>query len=155
MPMFGSSRLGPAPRLASELALGPAGARRGGRRARRRTRHEPPLDALSDVGEAMSIARRLVAALAPPIDLEGRTISIRASFGIARCVDVSLTADELIRNADVAMYAAKAENPGSIALFDDGMLFDVRRRLDLREDLSHAIGRVSSRSPISRLSTSS
>jgi predicted signal transduction protein with EAL and GGDEF domain len=141
MPMFGSWRLGPAPRPASELALGPAGARRGGRRACRRTRHEPPLDALSDVGEAMSIARRLVAALAPPIDLEGRTISIRASFGIARCVDVSLTADELIRNADVAMYAAKAENPGSIALFDDGMLFDVRRRLDLREDLSHAIER--------------
>jgi diguanylate cyclase (GGDEF)-like protein/PAS domain S-box-containing protein len=99
------------------------------------------LDALSDVDEAVSVARRLVAALAPPILLEGRTISIRASLGVAHCSGVTLTAEELIRNADVAMYAAKAETRGPIALFDDGMLTDARRRLDLREDLARAIDR--------------
>ena len=97
------------------------------------------LDALNDPGEAVAVAQRLAAAFVPPVVLDGRMISVRASFGVAHCTAPAIGAQELIRNADLAMYAAKEEKRDAIALFDDYMLSDVRRRLDLREDLSRAI----------------
>lgn len=62
------------------------------------------------------------------------------SVGIACSGGGSITSPELIRNADLAMYTAK-QSRGGIALFDDYMLTDIRRRLDLREDLGQAIPR--------------
>jgi diguanylate cyclase (GGDEF)-like protein/PAS domain S-box-containing protein len=98
------------------------------------------LDGLNDVEEAVSVAQRLVASLSPPADVGRRRVTIRTSIGIACCSGGTVTSPELIRNADLAMYTAK-QSRGGVALFDDYMLTDIRRRLDLREDLAQAIPR--------------
>src|SRR5208282_6901307 len=89
----------------------------------------------------LPIARRLLAALAPPVIIDGRPISIQTSLGLAHSTDAILHGDELIRNADLAMYSAKAEGKGGLALYRDELLTAARRRLNLREDLGHAIER--------------
>ncbi len=99
------------------------------------------LEELADVGDALPIARRLLAALAPPVIIDGRPISVQASLGLAHSTDAILHGDELIRNADLAMYSAKAEGKGGLALYRDELLTAARRRLNLREDLGHAIER--------------
>ncbi len=99
------------------------------------------LEDLHDVNDALPIARRLLASLAVPIFIQQRRIAVRASLGLAHSTDAGMQADELIRNADLAMYSAKAEGKGGLALFQDELLTAARRRLDLREDLRRAIER--------------
>jgi diguanylate cyclase (GGDEF)-like protein/PAS domain S-box-containing protein len=99
------------------------------------------LDGIKDIDEALAVARRLAVALAPPIEIDGRSIFVRASFGVAHSVNPTVGAGDLVRNADLAMYAAKSDNRGGISLFEPDMLSDARHRLDLREDLANAIGR--------------
>ncbi|MFC3214833.1 diguanylate cyclase domain-containing protein [Novosphingobium panipatense] len=53
------------------------------------------------------LARRIIETLSQPYAIEGATVTIGASVGIALCPDDGVTADELIRNADLALYAAK------------------------------------------------
>jgi diguanylate cyclase (GGDEF)-like protein/PAS domain S-box-containing protein len=99
------------------------------------------LEGLVDGDEALAIARRLEAAVTPELTIGGRSVSPRASFGIAVTTQPTLDAEALIRNADLAMYQAKEEGRGGIAVFHDDMLLDARLRLDLREDLDHAADR--------------
>ena len=99
------------------------------------------LDGLDGEAEALSIARRLIAALAPDAVIGERRLPLRASLGVAMCATPGLSAEELIRDADLAMYAAKNDGRGGLAVFEPGMLTDARQRLDLREDLAHAATR--------------
>ncbi|MGO9752559.1 MAG: putative bifunctional diguanylate cyclase/phosphodiesterase [Solirubrobacteraceae bacterium] len=99
------------------------------------------LEGLDDVSDALPIARRLLAALSPPVIIGGRPIAVQASLGLAQSTNAILHGEELIRNADLAMYSAKAEGKGGLALFHDELLTAARRRLNLREDLGHAIER--------------
>lgn len=66
--------------------------------------------------------------------LDGRPIVMQASLGIAHVIDATISTEELIRSADLAMYKAKAkaERRGGIATFHDDLLEAARRRLDLR-----------------------
>jgi len=58
---------------------------------------------LTDAGDAMALAGRLLAAFHTSVEIEGRSILPRANIGIATTVAGSETSDELLRNADVAM----------------------------------------------------
>jgi diguanylate cyclase (GGDEF)-like protein/PAS domain S-box-containing protein len=90
--------------------------------------------------EAAEVAERIIEELKRPLQIEGKEIGVQASLGIS-IVDPpsTLDADELIRNADAAMYIAKRDGKGSYRLFEPTMHSDVLARLELRADLQRAL----------------
>lgn len=88
--------------------------------------------------DAQSLAERIGAALAAPLDIDGRSLSIRASVGIALSDGVT-PARDLVRNADLAMYTAKREGGACYRLYTSSMHDVAISRLDLRADLDQAI----------------
>ena len=89
---------------------------------------------------AIATAQRIVAALAKPLSLEGRTVSVRASIGIAmHSGDERTTAVELLRDADTAMYRAKATQRGGFMVFEESMHAHQLARLQLEADLEQAV----------------
>ncbi len=95
--------------------------------------------------QAEEVAARLLAALAEPFDLDGRRATLTASVGVAaRAGFVSPaaapeTADELLRDADTAMYAAKSLGKGRVQLFSRELNIPVAGRRELRYALERAI----------------
>jgi diguanylate cyclase (GGDEF)-like protein/PAS domain S-box-containing protein len=87
---------------------------------------------------AAVIADRVHAALEKPIRLEQDDVYVHASIGIAGG-GASNTADETVRNADLAMYSAKADGKGHSAFFEPSMHSAARRRLQLTGDLRRAL----------------
>jgi diguanylate cyclase (GGDEF)-like protein len=85
------------------------------------------------------LADRLTEALREPVELgsAGKLFSITASIGVA--VGQYATPDELLRDADLALYAAKAAGKDRYALFDASLYADAEGRLDLEADLSAAV----------------
>ncbi|MFI8951849.1 putative bifunctional diguanylate cyclase/phosphodiesterase [Streptomyces sp. NPDC053750] len=95
---------------------------------------------------ATRLARQLVAALGSPLDLDGLTLVLEASAGVAVFPDHALDAEGLLRRADVAMYQAKRDRTG-VEVYESkrdsntpdrlGLLGDLRRALDAREVQLH------------------
>jgi diguanylate cyclase (GGDEF)-like protein len=88
------------------------------------------------------VAERLLDALQPPFCLgDGKKtrVVVTASIGIAIADENS--ADELLRNADIAMYRAKWEGRNRFAVFESGMRESVRNRVELEMDLREALER--------------
>jgi diguanylate cyclase (GGDEF)-like protein len=86
------------------------------------------------------IAQRLLDALKPPFDLgagEGTRVEVNASIGVA--VGAGTTADELLRQADIAMYRAKWEGKSRYAVFESAMQDTIQRRAELKMDLRDAV----------------
>jgi len=84
-------------------------------------------------------AARILAALRAPVALPGLDLSISASIGVAVAPPVGdVAGDVLLRDADVAMYRAKARGKGCTELFVPAMHDDALRRLRLRADLAAA-----------------
>ena len=96
------------------------------------------LDDVCDAREATVIAERVQQTLQDPFHLDGRELVVAASIGIA-LADPDAAPPDVMRDADVAMYRAKAEGKGRHAVFDARMHELVMRRLDLETDLRHAI----------------
>jgi diguanylate cyclase (GGDEF)-like protein len=90
---------------------------------------------------AERIALRLVSALRAPFVLSGRETQVHASIGIASGSTDAHTADELLSNADVAMYSAKSAGKRRYAFYEPRMHTRVRRRHELAAALEHAIDR--------------
>jgi diguanylate cyclase (GGDEF)-like protein/PAS domain S-box-containing protein len=88
---------------------------------------------------ALGIAARVAGAIAQPLRFERRELSVSASIGIAHNLDGCVIAEELIRNADIAMYDAKARGGGRCELFDSSMHQRVVDRVSLETRLRHAI----------------
>ena len=98
----------------------------------------------ADRVRAESVARRILAALAEPFQLAVGVATLTASVGVAtRAVrvagDASETADEMLRDADTAMYVAKSRGNGLIEVFERGMEEPMARRRALRTALEHAL----------------
>jgi diguanylate cyclase (GGDEF)-like protein len=95
---------------------------------------------------ATRVARGLVAALSSPLDLDGLTLVLEASAGVAVFPDHALDAEGLLRRADVAMYQAKRDRTG-VEVYESkrdsntpdrlGLLGDLRRALDAHEVQLH------------------
>ena len=109
------------------------------------------LDDVCDAREATVIAERVQQTLQDPFHLDGRELVVAASIGIA-LADPDAAPPDVMRDADVAMYRAKAEGKGRHAVFDARMHELVMRRLDLETDLRHAIeaDRIERRLPAAR-----
>ena len=86
------------------------------------------------------VAEQLLESLGKPVKIGGRDTYIHASIGIARATSAS-TADELLRNADVAMYAAKDAGRNRYSHYQPVMHARVRRRHELALDLERAVER--------------
>ncbi|MHB1444086.1 MAG: putative bifunctional diguanylate cyclase/phosphodiesterase [Acidimicrobiales bacterium] len=95
------------------------------------------IDALS---RARRLAERLIQSLASPLALPGRDVVVQASFGLAAPDPAHATsAEELLRNADVAMYRAKAAGKGGLAIFEAHMHAAALARLELDAELRAAV----------------
>ena len=90
---------------------------------------------------AVGIARRLADALNAPFDIDGARPKIGTSIGISRFPADAVDADELLRQADAAMYQAKHGGKGRILCFDRALASDARRRAELELELREALGR--------------
>jgi diguanylate cyclase (GGDEF)-like protein/PAS domain S-box-containing protein len=96
------------------------------------------LDDVSDAREAAMIAERVQQSLRAPFELDGRELFVGVSIGIALATADSKPA-EVMRDADVAMYRAKADGKGRHAVFDAAMHAQVMRRLDMEGELRAAL----------------
>ncbi len=94
---------------------------------------------LADLRRARAMAERLVRELRAPYLLGGHPVSISASIGIAGAHDAVDGAADLVRNADVAMYMAKAGGKAGFAIFDPGMHHAIRERHELAIELQQAV----------------
>jgi diguanylate cyclase (GGDEF)-like protein len=92
------------------------------------------------LGEAEDVARRITDKLETPVQLDGHECSLRGSIGLAQAAP-GTTADMLLRDADLAMYAAKEDRTGSHSVFEPEMQHRVRARHSLAAALSHSIER--------------
>jgi diguanylate cyclase (GGDEF)-like protein/PAS domain S-box-containing protein len=100
------------------------------------------LEDIHDPQVAVETAERILESLARPLELDNNHLIIRASLGISVIEPGNATdADELIRNADAAMYIAKADGKGGYRLFEPAMHDRVVARLALRADLQRALER--------------
>jgi diguanylate cyclase (GGDEF)-like protein/PAS domain S-box-containing protein len=98
------------------------------------------LEDVTDVQAAADTAERILDSLALPLEIAHKTLSIRASLGISIAEAGSvIEPDELIRNADAAMYIAKADGKGGYQVFEPAMHQRVLARLELRSDLERAL----------------
>jgi diguanylate cyclase (GGDEF)-like protein len=88
-----------------------------------------------------SLAARLIQQVSMPFMIEGHNISIGASVGIAIAPPEGCCADALIRNADLALYAAKSAGRGTYCFFAPEMHSEAQDRQILETDLRKAIAR--------------
>ena len=95
----------------------------------------------TDVAEAEEAARRIAARLNTTFAVLGKEAKIHASIGIAVTGPHAGTAEELIRNADTAMYAAKRNGHGRSALYEHALHSRLRQQGRLALELEHAVER--------------
>ena len=91
------------------------------------------------LSRARSMAARLVYELRAPYLIGEKQVVVTASVGIASARDAVGGAADLVRNADVAMYMAKANGKSGFAIFDPGMHEAMRERHELSVDLQRAV----------------
>ena len=91
--------------------------------------------------EALLAANRLLSVFAEPHDIDGHRIVSTASIGLVTAAERYESADELIRDADAAMYEAKSAGKGQVMIFDQKMHENAQNRMRIEEDMSHAVER--------------
>jgi predicted signal transduction protein with EAL and GGDEF domain len=96
---------------------------------------------VSDSAEAETLAGQLTAALEPPFALDGQEVAVTASVGVALAAPGGTSPEELLRDADVALYRAKEWGKARWAVFEPTMGARVRERVDLEADLRLALER--------------
>jgi diguanylate cyclase (GGDEF)-like protein/PAS domain S-box-containing protein len=89
--------------------------------------------------DAVRVAQRIAEALRVPVSLEGHLVSPTASIGLAFRVGQDVSAEALLRSADLAMYRAKALGKARFEVFDASMDKGAMDRLELEADLRQAI----------------
>jgi diguanylate cyclase (GGDEF)-like protein len=96
------------------------------------------IDGVEGNTEARAIAQRIVDALRDPFTIDDRELNVTASVGFA-LNDGVVQAEELLRNADIAMYAAKGDGKNSVHAFEEKMHTRALERLELRSELQRAL----------------
>ncbi|MHB8683688.1 MAG: bifunctional diguanylate cyclase/phosphodiesterase [Dehalococcoidia bacterium] len=123
-----------ATRLQSCLRAGDTAARFGG------DEFAVLIEDLTETGEANRLGERILDALRRPMQLAGKEVFVRASIGVA-VGSAPQAPNELLRDADVAMYVAKARGKARIECFEASMHDSMVRRLELVADLQRAMER--------------
>lgn len=99
------------------------------------------LDGVQTAQDAQAIAERLLAVVAQPFTLNGHEVFVSVSIGIVMSADRYQQGEDMVRDADTAMYRAKALGKARCEIFDTSMLAAVEQRLRLESDLRHVVAR--------------
>jgi diguanylate cyclase (GGDEF)-like protein/PAS domain S-box-containing protein len=99
------------------------------------------LEELADPHEAEVVATRFVELLRAPMQFDGHRVVVSASIGIAACSAADVLADDLLRQADIALYAAKDGGRDQCVMFQPSMSDVSVERLQLESDLRLALER--------------
>ncbi len=99
------------------------------------------LDPIEDISDPIRIAERISRELRSPFHLEQREMFINASIGIALSSTDYHQGAELLRDADIAMYRAKAKGKARFEVFDQAMYAQALKQLQLENDLRQALER--------------
>ena len=97
------------------------------------------LEDIRDCGDAIRVAERIQERLTIPFVVEGEEVVIAASIGIALCATSYIRPQELVRDAEIAMYRAKREGKARCQVFDNAMHLVAVKRLRLETDLRRAL----------------
>lgn len=92
----------------------------------------------AEPADTASLAEKLVAAIREPIEIEGHEFHVSASIGIAMYNGYENEGKELLKNADAAMYHAKALGRNGYCFFEESMNDDAQRQMQLLQDLRQA-----------------
>ena len=99
---------------------------------------------LEDIQDPMDVTRitdRILHDLTLPCDLEGHKVFVSVSMGIVLSAARYERPEDILRDADIAMYRAKGQGRGRYEMFDTAMLSRVMTRLELESDLRKAVER--------------
>lgn len=99
------------------------------------------LEDIRELADATVVADRIERCLAAPLHLEGQEVTTSASIGIALSAEGYSRAEDLLRDADTAMYRAKAKGRARFEVFDQAMKESSAARLELETDLRRALER--------------
>jgi diguanylate cyclase (GGDEF)-like protein/PAS domain S-box-containing protein len=91
------------------------------------------------IDEAVMIAERILAVFQQPFMIDGKETFVGTSIGIAASSDIAVTSEELLRNADLAMYLAKSQGKGHYVVFEPKMHEALMERIELEDDLRRGI----------------
>ena len=94
---------------------------------------------LPDEAAAGEVARRVLSAVTGPVVVGSRRVTVSGSLGVVVAGPAHTQAEDLLRDADIAMYQAKAAGKDRWALFDEQARARARRRLELAHDLRTAV----------------
>jgi PAS domain S-box-containing protein len=97
------------------------------------------LEEIRDCGDAIRVAERIQERLSIPFIVEGQEVVTTASIGIAFCATSYSNSEELVRDAEIAMYRAKREGKARCQVFDNAMHAFAVKRLRLETDLRRAL----------------
>ncbi|HEX4806936.1 MAG TPA: EAL domain-containing protein, partial [Conexibacter sp.] len=96
---------------------------------------------LSSEAEGIRIAERIVAAVGPPFEIDGRPHHLSVSVGLVLASGETASATDILRDADAAMYRAKERGKGRFEVFDARMRAALVTRLETEADLRRALER--------------
>jgi diguanylate cyclase (GGDEF)-like protein len=94
---------------------------------------------IADPAESTALAQRIIASMSEPFDLDGHQAVIGASIGIAVGPSDGLGPDDLLRNADLALYRAKGDGRGTFRFFEAAMDLQMQTRRIMERDLRKAL----------------
>ena len=97
------------------------------------------LRSVTSIEEAQRVSERVIEVLAEPMRIMSNEVVVRASLGVTLSDLGYRTADEMTRDADLAMYEAKSAGRGRVAVYDSSMHHHIADRMRLEADLAQAI----------------
>lgn len=94
-----------------------------------------------DPSTAVTVADRVLAALSSPVTINNTSVTVGCSIGIALTGTDDVSAEDLLRNADMAMYLAKSGGKNRTEVFSQAMYGEMVAQMNLKVDLAHAADR--------------
>ncbi len=99
------------------------------------------VDATEDANAAIAVAGRITDVLAAPFNFEGHDVQCSCSIGLVHLTRAYHEPEELLRDADIAMYRARRAGSGGYAVFTDTTDAEAVRALELQSDIRSALER--------------
>ncbi len=94
---------------------------------------------VTEEGQAEVVSRRILKAMCKPFDIMGQRVVIGSSVGVALAPAHGRTSDELLKNADIALYKAKSGGRGQVVFYRPEHEIAMKQRREMENDLRHAL----------------